>query len=80
MYVVITFSPCLGRIVEERVFDDVAQAEEDYRRREACLLPSSDHEVVLIGTGSRETLFATHGHYFGSSIETPWSWILSDLE
>lgn len=79
IYILVVFDPGKGQLIRESVFDDPAAAEAAYRSEEASLAPTGDVEVVLIGTESRESIYATHGHYFATALDTPWSSLLDRL-
>jgi hypothetical protein len=68
----IVYDPRAGESTVEELGHDLTEAMEVYRRREREL---SDHEVVLLGSPSLETLRRTHSSYFGAAerLRPVWS-------
>lgn len=59
------------RLVDQRRFEDGAEAAAAYAELESQHRGEHDLEIVLVGADSLETIMETHGHYFGRVADEP---------
>ena len=58
-------------------FTDADAATEEYARVESDYRDRRDIEIVLIGSDSMETVYRTHGNYFGDGAGVPFRELVS---
>lgn len=68
VHFLLVFDHQAGDLIEQRVFDDGAEAVTAYTAKEREFVGKKHVEIVLIGSDSIETVRLTHANYFDGSV------------